>query len=184
MELKHKQYACHTGGAAGSDLIFEVESLKKGFNVKSYSFKGHNTKSNNRVVLSEEELKEGFEHIKKTNKRLNRNILNAAPYTKNLIARDWFQVKNADAIFAIGNIETPSTVAGGTGYACSCAVDNKKPIYFFEQNDNQWYYYDYQSDKFEIYESVPKLTENFAGIGTRDINDNGVKAIISLFQTI
>ena len=131
MELKHKQYACHTGGAAGSDLIFEVESLKKGFNVKSYSFKGHNTKSNNRVVLSEEELKEGFEHIKKTNKRLNRNILNAAPYTKNLIARDWFQVKNADAIFAIGNIETPSTVAGGTGYACSCAVDNKKKTDLF-----------------------------------------------------
>jgi hypothetical protein len=177
-------YTCHTGGASGSDSIFSNESIKKGFNVKAYSFKGHNTKSNNRVILSDEELKEGFEHIKKTNKRLNRNILNAAPYTKNLIARDWFQVKYADAIFAIGSFETQSTVAGGTGYATSCAVDEKKPIYFFEQNDNQWYYYDYQSDKFEIFESIPKLTENFAGIGTRDINDNGVKAIVSLFQTI
>lgn len=177
-------YTCHTGGASGADAVFSCEALKKGFNVKAYSFKGHNTKSNNRVILSEEELKEGFEHIKKTNKRLNRNILNAAPYTKNLIARDWFQVKYADAIFAIGMMETESTVCSGTGYACSCAVDEKKPIYFFEQDHNQWYYYDYQSDRFEIYEGVPKLTENFAGIGTRDINENGIKAIVSLFKEI
>ena len=61
---------------------------------------------------------------------------------------------------------------GGTGWAVQVAVDHKKPIYFFEQNDNQWYYYDYESDRFEIYEEIPKLTEKFAGIGTREINDN------------
>jgi len=116
---------CHSGGAPGADTIFELESLKHKYKVCAYSFKGHNTKSNNKIVLSDNELNEGFEHIKKTNKRLNRNILNAAPYTKNLIARDWFQVKYADTIFAVGNIETPSTVQGGTGYACSCAVDEK-----------------------------------------------------------
>jgi hypothetical protein len=176
------KYTCHSGGAAGADFIWENESIKKGFNVKSYSFKSHNTKSNNKVILSDKELNEGFDHIKKTNKRLNRNILNAAPYTKNLLSRDWYQVKNSDAIFAIGTRDTEKTVKGGTGYAVSCAVDTKKPIYFFEQNDNQWYYFDYEDDMFQIYEGEPKLTEKFAGIGTREINQNGVNAIISLFK--
>jgi len=174
-------YTCYSGGASGSDFIFETESIKHNFKVVAYSFDGHNTKSSNTLILSPNQLKEGFKHIEITNKRLNRNIYNTSSYVKNLISRDWFQVKNSDAIFAIGNLQTENTVRGGTGYACSLAVDNKKPIYLFEQNDNQWYYYDYESDRFEIYEEKPKLTEKFAGIGTREINNNGIKAIISLF---
>ena len=29
---------------------------------------------------------------------------------------------------------------------------------------------------------MPKLTEKFAGIGTREINDNGIQAIKNLFK--
>lgn len=112
---------------------------------------------------------------------MKRNINNLSPYTKNLLARDWFQVKNSDTIFAIGTINIENIVAGGTGYAVSMGVDEKKPIFLFEQNHNQWYYFDYESDRFELYEDVPKLTKNFAGIGTRDINENGIKAIVKLF---
>jgi hypothetical protein len=173
---------CHSGGATGADLIFELESIKRGYKVVSYSFEGHNTKSKNTLILTPNQIKEGFEHIKIANKRLNRNISNSSSYVKNLISRDWFQVKNSDAIFAIGIRDTEKTVKGGTGYAVSCAVDNKKPIYFFEQNDNQWYYFDYEDDMFQIYEGIPKLTENFAGIGTREINQNGINAIINLFK--
>ena len=173
---------CHSGGASGSDYIFENESIKKGYKVIAYSFKGHSTKSKNKLILTPEQLKEGFEHIKEANKILNRNLSNLSPYVKNLISRDWFQVKNSDAIFAVGNLDTEKTVTGGTGYACACAIGNNKSIYLFEQNDNQWYYFDYQSDKFEIYEDQPKLTKNFAGIGTREINDNGINAITNLFK--
>ena len=173
---------CFSGGAQGSDTIFELEAIKKGFNVVAYSFDGHNTKSQNTQILTSNQLKEGYEHIKIANKRLNKNISNVSSYVKNLISRDWFQVKNSDTIFAIGNLATENTVRGGTGWATQLAVDNKKPIYLFEQNDNQWYYYDYESDRFEIYEKMPKLTEKFAGIGTREINDNGIQAIKNLFK--
>jgi hypothetical protein len=173
---------CHSGGATGSDYIFSTESLKHNFKVVDYSFEEHNTKSSNRVILTSNQLKEGFEHIKITNKRLNRNVTNITSYVKNLISRDWFQVKNSDTIFAIGILQTENTVRGGTGYAISLAVDNEKPIYLFEQNDNQWYYFDYDDDMFQIFEGTPVLTENFAGIGTRDINNNGINAIINLFK--
>jgi hypothetical protein len=175
-------YTCYSGGAQGADTIFELESLKRGFKVVAYSFDGHNTRSSNTLVLTPNHLKEGLKHIEIANKRLNRNLSNSSLYVKNLIARDWFQVKNSEAIFAIGRLQTENIVAGGTGYAVSCAIDNKKPVYLFEQNDNIWYYYDYESDRFEIYENIPVLTERFAGIGTREINDNGIKAIKSLFN--
>ena len=177
-------YTCFSGGAVGSDFCFSYESIKKGFKVVDYSFEGHNTKSKNRYILSDKELSEGFEHIEITNKMLNRNIYNISSYVKNLISRDWFQVKSSEAIFAIGRLQTEKTVMGGTGWAIQLAIDNKKPIYLFEQNDNQWYYFDYESNRFEIYEKIPTLTKNFTGIGTRDINDNGIKAIVSLFENI
>jgi len=175
-------YTCFSGGAQGADSIFEIESIKRNIKVIAYSFKDHNTKSSNTLILSPNQLKDGFKHIEIANKILNRNIYNITSYVKNLISRDWFQVKSSETIFAIGNLQTENTVRGGTGYAVQLAIDNKKPIFLFEQNDNQWYYYDYESNKFEIYEEIPKLTENFAGIGTREINDNGINAIINLFK--
>lgn len=177
-------YTCYSGGATGSDFLWSFESIKKGFKVVDYSFEGHNTKSKNRYILSDKELSEGYEHIKIANKRLNRNIYKISPYVKKLISRDWFQVNSSDAIFAIGSLQGEDCVFGGTGWAVQTAIDNQKPIYLFEQNENQWYYFDYESNRFEIYEKIPTLTKNFAGIGTRDINDNGIKAIVSLFENI
>ena len=177
-------YICFSGGAVGSDSMFSYFSIKKGFKVVDFSFDGHTTKSENRYILSAKQLKEGFEHIKIANERLDRNIKNVQPYVRNLISRDWFQVKNSDAIFAIGLLQGEDMVFGGTGWAIQTSIDNNKPIYLFEQSFNQWYYYDYESNRFEIYEEVPTLTKKFAGIGTRNINDNGIKAIESLFKNL
>ena len=174
-------FTCFTGGAAGSDFIFEMESIKKGFKVIAYSFDGHTTKSKNRLILNQEQLNEGFNHIKIANKRLNRNIYNISLYVKNLVSRDYYQVKSSDTIFAIGIING-NEVDGGTGWAVQVAIDNKKPVYVFDQNLKCWFYYDYDGDKFEIYEDVPKLTEKFAGIGTRNISNDGIRAIVNLFK--
>jgi hypothetical protein len=176
------QYKCYTGGAIGADTIFEIESIKKGFDVIAYSFKDHNTTSEHKFILSEYQLKEGYEHIKKANLKLNRNIINISKYVKNLLSRDWFQVKSSDAIYAIGILETESIVCGGTGYAIQLAIDEKKPIYFFDQSVNYWHYYDYDTNKFEIFEDIPTLTHKFAGIGTRKINNNGINAIKNLIK--
>ena len=182
--MQNTNYTCFSGGAPGSDYIFENESIKHNFKVIAYSFDGHNTKSLNSLILSLNQLKEGFKHIEIANKILNRNIYNISSYVKNLISRDWYQLKNSDTIFAIGSLQTENIVLGGTGWATQLAIDNKKTVYLFEQNYNQWYYYDYESNKFEIFENIPTLTENFAGIGTRNINNDGINAILSLFKKI
>jgi hypothetical protein len=65
-------------------------------------------------------------------------------------------------------------VQGGTGYAVAMAILHGKPVYVFDQERNKWF----KNIDGKWYESdIPVLTENFAGIGTRNLNNNGKKAI-------
>lgn len=174
---------CNSGGAVGADTVFEKECISHGIPVIAWSFDGHNTKSPNSKILTEEELDEGFEHIKIANKTLNRNLYNLKPFVKNLLSRNWFQVKDSEAIFAIGRVESDRlSVCGGTGWACAMGIDNYKPVYVFDQYECQWFKFSYVFYEFKRITYRPILTEIFAGIGTRDINENGIKAIKSLFS--
>jgi hypothetical protein len=116
------------------------------------------------------------------------------PETINKLGRNWYQVKNADAIFAVvENFYTRpdtktldrSNVAGGTGWAVAYTAEKidgiERPIFVFNQSDEKWYSYDYNKNIFEEYAGVPKLTPNFAGIGTRKLNDAGKRAIDALY---
>ena len=85
-----------------------------------------------------------------------------------LFARNWLQVKNSDAVFAIGQLSY-GTVNGGTGWAVQMAIDHHKPVHVFNLSDEHWYVYDPQQRLF-VQEETPKLTKNFAGIGTRSID--------------
>jgi hypothetical protein len=171
---------CHSGGCPGSDMIWENESTKYGIKTNAYSFYNHVNESKNPIILSQKELAEGFEHVRIADRTLKKGAdAIIYPYIKNLLARNWFQVKNAESVFAIGKFEdgTFSRVAGGTGWAIQMAIDSKKEIFFFDQIGKKWNKYNYEMERFEQIDYVPKLTENFAGIGTRNINESGIKAI-------
>lgn len=185
-------YTCHSGGAKGSDLFFERTCIEYGVKVIAYSFEGHTTISKNKKILGVEELMEGWFEAQNTARDLRRNTYNLEAYTKKLLARNWFQVKNSDAIFAIGNIVNPGeqgskyinkcskqVVDGGTGYAVNEAIRYNKPTFVFNQKDNKWY--KWNTNKFEEIDYIPDLTENFAGIGTRELDMNGMTAIKNLF---
>jgi hypothetical protein len=173
-----------SGGAIGSDLLFETEGEKYGVKTRAYSFYGHDTSSKNRWVLTSKQLEEGFDHVKIANKSLKRNITTISSYIKNLLSRNWYQVKNSIAIYAIGTIqENMKIVNGGTGWACQMAIDNHKPVYVFDQNKNSWFMFDLNKWEFDKMNTIPVLTENFAGIGTRDINEDGKRAIQELYKS-
>lgn len=79
-------------------------------------------------------------------------------------------------------IENKQFVKGGTGVTIQMAIDNHKEVFIFEQELNQWFYWDYADKKFSLLSEIPKISAAFAGIGSRSINEKGIKAIESLFR--
>lgn len=178
-----KTFVCHSGGAAGADYYFET--LGNDFHVKTiaYSYKTKHHYSENKKELSQAEFHEGCQMVERANQTLRRFRYQRM---KNLLARNWFQVKNADEIFAIGSIKRQKEiqfVKGGTGWAVQMAIDSNKPVFVFDQNEARWYYWDFYKKDFLVYEQEPRITSsNFAGIGTRKINMFGIQAIENLYQ--
>lgn len=171
-------YINHSGGAIGADSTFDSIGKSKGFNVHRHYYHGKKTPMGN-LEITDRELREGWLHVLQANKTLKRK-----PHAyQDLLSRNWFQVKNADAIFAIGELKTTSEVNGGTGWAVQMAIDSHKTVYVFDQTIVYycWFVYDYETKKFECCEA-PVLTENYAGIGTRSINEKGIKAITKLYD--
>lgn len=177
-----KKYTCHSGGAIGADITWENVCKKHNIQTLSYSFKNHNQKGSNPIILTDAQLNEGFEQVKIASLNLNRNINNISSYTKNLLSRNWFQVKNSESIYAIGTMKN-NQVDGGTGWAVQMAINSLKPAFVFEQSENLWYNYSYDKKVFiPMYDIIPTLTEEFAGIGTREINENGIIAIKNILK--
>lgn len=170
-----------SGGAIGSDTIFESVALSYGYTVKAFSYKTSYHNSSNKVEISDKQYLEGIEHVKRANKTLKRkNISKYYP----LLSRNYFQIKDTKQVFAIGTLKDFKIVNGGTGYAVQMAIDNYKPVYVFEQDLNSWFEYSYNQKRF-IKCSPPYITKDIiTGIGTREINENGILAIRDLFNRI
>lgn len=178
-------YTCHSGGCPGSDMTWEIVGEEYGVKTIAYSFQGHTQYGKNQKILSVTELEEGFEAVLRANKVLKKHPQGQPTYVKNLLARNWFQVKNSASVFAIAKSMTDKSVEGGTGWAVQMAIDCDKPVYVFDQESNLWTEFIYPLGCFvpTAYRDMPNLPENFAGIGTREIKDNGIEAIQKIFET-
>ena len=196
----------NTGAAVGSDAYFNYAS--SGYPVSNMNW--HNQRMLNRkragleknLVLALMEnnpqalITDESEYTKAIQigaKRLGKTVKRQE--TINKLGRNWSQVKNSDAIFAIAdnfytrpglNAVDMSNIDGGTGWAVAYAVEKidgiERPVYVYVQSKNKWYKYNYNKGVFEEYNQTPVLTKKFAGIGTRDIKDNGKLAVDNLFK--
>jgi hypothetical protein len=184
------KYTCHSGGCPGSDMTWENEGLPYGVHTIAYSFWNHRQEGRNQKILSGLELKEGFEHVLKANEVIKKYPQGQSQYVKNLLARNWFQVKNSESVIAIAKSIKGNVVEGGTGWAVQMAIDNRTPVYVYDQTTKHWYYYLYKSYEYDKYGNsfvlmwnfIPSLTKNFAGIGTREINQDGITAIKTIYK--
>lgn len=163
----------HSGGANGADSYWG--DVGEAYGVKSNHYYKDKTPKGN-VQITKEQFEEGLIKAKEAAKALGRNWSNNS-YVQGLLSRNWQQVKNADAIFAIGTING-KYVDGGTGYAIAMAVIEGKPIYVFDQNKNNWY--ERTSTGWKKI-TTPTLTPNFAGIGSRNLTDLGKQAIEDVY---
>lgn len=180
-------YVNHSGGCPGADLAWDIAGRDYGVVSKHYSFYNHTTPVESPVRLSHKELEEGYEMGLKVSKVLKRPLEDQMPYVKNLISRNWFQVKNSEAIFPVGQFMPANKgklrfVDGGTGWAVEMAIMTARPVYFFDQPTKAWYTFEYSNQIFTRYHNTPRLTTNFAGIGTRKLNDAGLQAIADVYE--
>ena len=189
-------YTNHSGGAVGADSVWGDIGKEYGVTSNHY-YHGERSQFNapgGNVEITEADYNEGRFKAAQAAKR-NYGYQYSAMKDDRLI-RNWSQVKYADAIFAIGTIvergeklfpsiandtrvATNPAVTGGTGYAVGMAILEGKPVHVFDQNKNQWYTWD--GNNF-VAEDTPTLTKNFAGIGTRNINESGKNAIREVYE--
>lgn len=193
IKIELDNVVCHSGGASGSDTFFHEIGLEYGVTTKAYSYETVYHTSDSKVEISIDDYKEGIVEVNKANRVLGRYGISKY---MNLLARNWTQVKYSDETFAIGQIIRPgqkgnrgfynkskmSVVDGGTSYAVQMSINHNRKVYVFDQNRDKWYRWSYISIDF-IECDVPKITSNnFAGIGTREIKENGVNAIKNLYK--
>jgi hypothetical protein len=192
--IRLDRLVCHSGGAAGADTYWETIGDNYGVKTKAYSYKTKYHTTENKVEISDEDYEEGVKEITKANRVLSRYGIHKF---MNLLARNWSQVKYSDEVFAIGIIVEPGkkgskgfynksefqVVDGGTGYAVQMAIDNRKTVYVFDQEKDKWFRWSYTSLSFRELKGTPVITsENFAGIGTREIKPNGILAIQEVYN--
>ena len=178
--MEHKimdRYILHSGCAIGADYEWGRQGEPFGV-VSRHYWHGKRTPYGN-VEITEEEFEEGRQHVLHANRVLHRS----PEKYMDLLARDWCQVKYADAIYAVGYLKRDhfnrGTVEGGTGWAVQMAIDEEKPVYLFDQELEHWL-------NFENGEwvgcDIPVLTRDFAGIGSRKITESGIRAIGEVYK--
>ena len=185
---------CHSGGAPGADTDWEKDGDPYGVQTRAYSYKTPKHTSVNKVEISDEDYKEGIIEVNKANKYLNRYGIHKY---MNLLARNWAQVKYSEQIFAIGTIIKPGDknikgyynkgkydiVDGGTGYAVMMGINNNREVFVFDQIRDKWFRWSYSTLQFVEMKEVPTIdVQNFAGIGTREIQPNGQQAIKDVYE--
>lgn len=164
----------YSGGAVGSDTEWGNVAQKYGFNITHYTVNDYDKLSRDDKESVEKQYKEVVE-------RLLRRQLDANSYSGKLVRRDMLQANSADSILAIGRLGKNGHVDGGTAYATERGIIRGIPVYLFDQNDNHWKTYD--GEKFINCEQ-PNLTRHAALIGTRQITDDGRRAIQNVFETL
>lgn len=168
----------HSGGAAGTDTEFHLAGLKFGMvNFRHYRGEGIRDVASQELKdlgvkptpVTAEDMEEGIYKQQEAAKMLKRETKNTS--VLELLQRNWAQVKYSDAIFAIGKLAKgkDNEVDGGTGWAVQYAIMERKPTFLYNEETDSWMSFNHQLQKFVPYEGIPKLTKNFAGIGTRGV---------------
>lgn len=165
----------HSGGAYGADTLWDTIGRRFGVvNHKHYRDSG-NTKLSNTLsksgvtatVLSSEQMETARTELKKL-----LGILYPDTIEGNLQVRNYYQVINSDAVYAIATLNEDKTgVTGGTNTAVQLGIKLNKSVYVWDINTESWYKFD---GKQFILTNTPTLTKNFAGVGTRDIENYNV----------
>ena len=128
-------------------------------------------------------LQEAMPSVVEANKTLKRKIPKER-YKRNLLLRNYFQIKDAEAVIAVANYDLQTgMVEGGTGWGIQMALDRLINVYLFDLNSNTWLS-SFNTNKILSVSRKPNIF-NFnkvACIGARNLTQRGFEEIKSLFD--
>lgn len=187
------EFINHSGGAYGGDTFWDLIGREFGvINHKHYRDAGNANLSQqlrNKGIKAEILTKEQMNFARQKVKELL-GVEYEDDLKGNLQVRNFYQVYNSDAVYAVAKIasSTKPEVYGGTDTAVQLGIKLNKPVYVWDIDSEQWYTQDtdflktgFDKTKHEWNYNgwkkieTPTLTRNFAGIGSRDIENYNVQ---------
>lgn len=168
-----------SGGLKGAETAFGENADKWGINEVNFSFTGHKlTRENNVRILSDDELKLGDVSMEIVSTRMDRRYAQADKIRK-VFQVIFHMVNKGFQVFAVGKIMEDGTVKGGTGWGVELAKFFNRPVSVFDQETHKWYTWKDSLWK----EDTPVIShDTFCGTGTRNLTEEGKKAINDLFE--
>ena len=177
--MNREDYILFSGAAPGAEAEFGACAQRHGIEEVNFTFEGHTEARRRGIrVLNHEELQAGDVSLTYVSRLMHRRYSDS-PTIRKVLQTLWYQVTSGQEIYVIGIIHADPTVRGGTGWGAASAKICNKPLFVFEKDKNGWFEWSRETWKPS---DVPMITHpHFTGTGTRQIHDNGKKAIEALF---
>jgi hypothetical protein len=172
-----------SGGAAGAEAAFGACAERHGVEEVNFTFDGHNIARRRGVrVLNHEELQAGDVSLEYVSRLMHRRYADA-PTIRRILQTIWYQVNNGQEIYVVGAILDDGTVRGGTGWGAEFAKLCNKALHVFDQEKNGWFTWTGEDWEKRSSSNAPLITHpHFTGTGTRQLRENGARAIDALFS--
>ncbi|HET7218934.1 MAG TPA: hypothetical protein VFJ02_12850 [Vicinamibacterales bacterium] len=178
----HKSdFILFSGGAAGAEAEFGACAERHGIEEVNFTFDGHkDVRTRGIRVLNHEELQAGDVSLEYVSRLMHRRYTDS-PTIRQVLQTLWYQVNNGQEIYVIGVILDDDTVRGGTGWGAEFAKLCNKPLFVFDQEKDGWFEWTGSEWK-ALGKRAPTITHpHFTGTGTRQLQENGKRAIEDLF---
>ena len=168
----------HSGGALGADTDWHLTAERFGLDRYNHYMAQSYTDSISKELKSRRIKSRPIkdELIKDTIRTMNlltgthlslTDETGKLNYVSALKARNFFQVFNAESVYAVVTSSSDDGVGGGTNGAVQLGITMGKPVYVYDVTDGQWY--SYGSKGSTAIDLPPTIKGHFAGVGARDI---------------
>jgi hypothetical protein len=180
--MKPSECILFSGGAPGAESGFGECAERYGIEEVNFTFDGHQIERRRGIrVLNHEELLAGDVSLEYVS-RLMRRRFAEGPLIRKILQTLWYQVNNGQEIFVVGTIVSDDTVRGGTGWGAEFAKLCNKPLFVFDQDRDGWFRWNGSAWAPAAGAAAPVIAHShFTGTGTRNLRDNGRRAIEDLF---
>jgi hypothetical protein len=179
--MNAEQMTLYSGASKGAESDFGMWAEAYGIQEINFTFPTHpNVRARGLYELTDEEMLRGDVSLAYVSRLLSRNYIGKGETFRRVLQTIFHIVSHSREVFVIGEIQEDMTVRGGTGWGAEFAKLNNKRLHVFDQVQDAWFLW--AGKNWEREERAIVREAHFAGLGTRNLQPNGSKAIEALFR--